>query len=313
MSPARVCRWNLPELLRDVPARKVFGRSLAPFTSLRIGGPADALVQVDDLDVLRQLLTVADRHEIPLSVLGGGSNVLVRDSGIRGIVALMRGAFRSYRLKPSADGETADVNVGAGYSLSRLAMQAGRRGWSGLEFGYGIPGTVGGALVMNAGTSLGDVSGTLVAARVLCREGEIREIPAGAVGLSYRASSFPSGAILLGATLRLQRGNAPLINSAMRGAYKRRRQTQPLALPSAGSTFINPQGRAAGHLIERLGLKGARIGGAQVSPVHANFITNVARATAADVETLMVHVRDRVQEAYGISLSREVRILGEKG
>ena len=313
MGSAQALKWNLPKLLRDVPARKSFGCRLAPYTSLRIGGPVDALVQVDNLDMLQQVLAIANRHEIPLSVLGGGSNVLIRDGGIRGIVLTMRGAFRSYGLQPDADGETAVVKVGAGYSLSRLAMQAGRRGWSGLEFAYGIPGTVGGAMVMNAGTSLGDMSGTLVATRMLCRDGSVCELPAHAVGLRYRASSYPPGAILLAAVLRLQRGDAAVINSTMRGAYKQRRQTQPLSLPSAGSTFTNPHGRVAGYLIERLGLKGTRIGGAQVSPVHANFITNVARATAADVESLMTHLRDRVRKAYDISLTREVRIVGEKG
>ena len=306
-------KWNLPELLRGIPARKTFGCPLAPYTSLRIGGPADALVQTDNLDVLRQVLTVANRHDIPLSILGGGSNTLIRDGGIRGIVVLMRGAFRNCWLQPSADGETATVSVGAGYSLSRLAMQVGKRGWSGLEFAYGIPGTLGGAMVMNAGTNLGDMRGALVAARLLRRNGKVCEVPASAVELRYRASSYPPGAILLEATLRLQRGDASVINSTMRGSYKRRRHTQPLTLPSAGSTFINPHGRAAGYLIERLGLKGTRIGGAQVSPVHANFITNVAHATATNVETLIAHIQNRVQETYGISLTREVRIVGERG
>ena len=313
MNPAQASQWNLPELLRDIPSRKVFGKSLASYTSLRIGGPVDALVRVDDLEVLKRVMAVANRHEIPLSVLGGGSNVLIRDRGIRGILLMMSGAFRSYRLQTNADGSTADLKVGAGYSLSRLAMQMGRRGWSGLEFAYGIPGTVGGAMVMNSGTGLGDVSDALLSARVLCRNGELRDVPASAAGLAYRASAFPQRAILLEATLRLQRGNAATINSTMRGAYGQRRQTQPLALPSAGSTFTNPQGWSAGQLIERLGLKGTRFGGAQISPLHANFITNIARATAADVEALIGYIRDRVNEAYGISLTREVRILGEKG
>ena len=313
MGSSQASKWNLPELLRDIPAHKTFDCPLTPYTSLRIGGPVDALVQVDDLEVLRRLLDVVNRHEIPLSVLGGGSNILIRDGGIRGIMLLMRGAFRSYRLQPNADGETADLKAGAGYSLSRLAMQVGRRGWKGLEFAYGIPGTIGGAMVMNAGTSLGDMSGILVAARMLCRDGKVCELPASAVKLRYRASSYPPGAILLEATLRLQRGNASVINSTMRGSYRRRRQTQPLTLPSAGSTFTNPHGRAAGYLIERLGLKGTRIGGAQVSPVHANFITNVAHATAADVETLISYIRDRVQETHDVSLTREVHIVGERG
>lgn len=313
MTPAQASRWNLPELLRDIPARKVFGKSLAPCTSLRIGGPADALVHVDNLDVLKRVLAVANRHEIPLSVLGGGSNVLIRDRGIRGILLQMRGAFRSYRLRPSTDGNVADLTVGAGYSLSRLAMQVGRRGWKGLEFAYGIPGTIGGAMVMNSGTGLGELSDTLLSARVLRRDGELLEVTASAAGLGYRSSAFPQGSLLLEATLRLQRGSAPVIYSAMREAYRQRRQTQPLALPSAGSTFTNPQGGVAAQLIERLGLKGTRFGGAEISPLHANFITNIARATAADVETLIGYVRDRVKEAYSISLIREVRIVGEKG
>ena len=119
MSPAHASRWNLPELLRDIPAQKAFGKSLAPHTSLRVGGAVDALVRIDGLEVLKRLLAVANRHEIPLAVLGGGSNVLVRDAGIRGILLLMRGAFRSWRLQPGDDGNTAELQVGAGYSLSR--------------------------------------------------------------------------------------------------------------------------------------------------------------------------------------------------
>ena len=152
---------------------------------------------------------MAREHAIPLFILGGGSNLLIRDGGIRGIVVLLRGTFRSCCVEPcgpSAEPARARAHVGVGYPLSRLALQLARQGWSGLEFAYGIPGTLGGAMVMNAGTHLGDMSRVLVQARVLGSDGQVQELPASALGLRYRGSSYPPGAVLLGATLRLQQG-----------------------------------------------------------------------------------------------------------
>jgi UDP-N-acetylmuramate dehydrogenase len=308
--------WDLATLLRDVPGRKDFARPLASLTSIRIGGPADALVRIETVSALRCLQAVAQEHAIPLFILGGGSNLLIRDGGIRGIVVLLRGAFRVYCVKPcSAEAQPARAHaqVGVGYPLSRLALQLARQGWSGLEFAYGIPGTLGGAMVMNAGTHLGDMSRILVQARVLCRDGQVQELPADALGLRYRGSSYPPGAVLLGATLRLQQGEREQIEALMHESYAQRQRTQPLSQPNAGSIFKNPPGTAAGRLIEELGLKGTRIGGAMISPVHANFIVNVGHATAADVESLMTHVRERVRAAYSIGLELEVHIVGEEG
>src|SRR5438128_5550533 len=300
--------WDLPTLLRDVPGRKDFARPLAPFTSIRIGGPADALVRLETLDALRHLRAIAREHAIPLFILGGGSNLLIRDGGIRGIVVLLRGAFRSYSVEacsPATAPMVAHVHVGVGYPLSRLALQLARQGWSGLEFAYGIPGTLGGAMVMNAGTHLGDMSRVLVTARMLLSPGQVQELPASVLGLRYRGSSYPPGAVLLGATLRLQQGEREQIEASMHESYARRQRTQPLSQPNAGSIFKNPPGTAAGRLIEELGLKGARFGGAMISPVHANFIVNVGHATAADVEALMTHVRARVWAAYNVGLEAE--------
>ena len=315
MAPSRSTLWDLPALLRDVPGRKEFARPLAPFTSLRIGGPADALVRLETLDSLRHLRAIAREHAIPLFILGGGSNLLIREGGIRGIVVLLRGAFRSYRVElcPSAaPPAVAHVHVGVGYPLSRLALQLAQQGWSGLEFAYGIPGTLGGAMVMNAGTHLGDMSHILVTARMLLSHGQVQELPASALGLRYRGSSYPPDTILLGATLRLQQGQREQIEALMHESYARRQRTQPLSQPNAGSIFKNPPGTAAGRLIEALGLKGTRIGGAMISPLHANFIVNVGHATAADVTALMAQVQERVRAVYDIVLEPEVHIVGEE-
>jgi UDP-N-acetylmuramate dehydrogenase len=226
--------WDLPTLLCDVPGRKDFARPLAPLTSIRIGGPADALVRIETVAALRCLQAVAQEHAIPLFILGGGSNLLIRDGGMRGIVVLLRGAFRAYCVEPydrGAQPARAYVQVGVGYPLSRLALQLARQGWSGLEFAYGIPGTLGGAMVMNAGTHLGDMSQVLVQARVLRSDGQVQELPADALGLRYRGSSYPPDAVLLGATLRLQQGEREQIEALMHESYARRQRTQPLSQP----------------------------------------------------------------------------------
>src|SRR5499426_948316 len=308
--------WDLPTLLRDVPGRKDFARPLAPLTSIRIGGPADALVRIETINALRCLQAVVREHAIPLFILGGGSNLLIRDGGIRGIVVLLRGVFRSYSVESCSSATApvvAHVHVGVGYPLSRLALQLARQGWSGLEFAYGIPGTLGGAMVMNAGTHLGDMSRVLLQARVLRSDGQVQELPADALGLRYRGSSYPPGAVLLGATLCLQPGEREQIEALMHESYARRQRTQPLSQPNAGSIFKNPPGTAAGRLIEELGLKGTRIGGAMISPLHANFIVNIGHATAADVVALMAHVQERVRAVYNVILEPEVHIVGEEG
>jgi UDP-N-acetylmuramate dehydrogenase len=304
-------RWDLRALLHPVPGRKRFQYPLAGFTSFRIGGPADALVQVDDIAALKQIQALTRFHQIPLFILGGGSNLLIRDGGIRGIVVVLRGVFRTYRVTREASA-TALVQAGVGYPLSRLAMQLARQGWGGLEFAYGIPGTLGGAMVMNAGTRLGDLRQAMVTAQLLLADGRECELPVEALGLCYRASSYPRGSILLGGTLRVCRDEPATITAVMRDAYGQRQRTQPLWLPNAGSIFKNPPGVAAARLIDALGLKGTRIGGAMISPLHANFIVNVNHATAADVEALIALIRTRVQDAYGTALELEVRVLGEE-
>jgi UDP-N-acetylmuramate dehydrogenase len=190
-------------------------------------------------------------------------------------------------------------------------MSLARQGWSGLEFAYGIPGTLGGAMIMNAGTYLGDLSCVLIAAQLLLADGQVQEVPVQDLSLRYRGSSYPAGAIVLRASIGLQQGDRDVMVVAMRAANARRQRTQPLWLPNAGSIFKNPPDTAAAKLIDDLGLKGTRIGGAMISPLHANFLVNVDRATSADVEALMGLIQERVLQAYGITLEPEVRIVGE--
>ncbi|MCZ6874914.1 MAG: UDP-N-acetylmuramate dehydrogenase [bacterium] len=315
MSPGKVVAWDLPTLLHDVPGVKRYHYPLRRYTSFHIGGVADAWVRIEELAALRQVQDVARCHQIPLFILGGGSNLLIRDGGVRGIVVALRGVFRTYRITPHAvsqAGAEAFVYAGVGYPLSRLAMQLARQGWRGMEFAYGIPGTLGGAMVMNAGTHLGDLRQVMVAARMLLANGQDCELPVAAVGLQYRTSSYPAGAILLGGTMRVRAGEPQAITAVMHESYKRRQQTQPLCLPNAGSIFKNPPGEAAAQLIDALDLKGTRIGDAMLSLVHANFIVNMGQATAKDVEALIDLVQSRVQDAYGIDLELEVRVLGEE-
>jgi len=315
MRQDRARRWDLPALLSELPAVKRYHHPLKRYTSFRIGGAADAWVCIDNLAALQQVQGIARCHQIPLFILGGGSNLLIRDGGMRGIVATLRGVFRAYRMTRgarSSDGSEALVEAGVGYPLSRLAMRLARQGWRGMEFAYGIPGTLGGAMVMNAGTHLGDLRQVMVTARLLQANGDVCELPVDRLGLQYRTSSYPEGAILLGATMRVQAGEPQAIMAVMVDAYRRRQQTQPLWLPNAGSIFKNPPGTAAARLIDALGLKGTRIGGAMVSPVHANFMVNVGAATARDVEALIELVRVRVQDAYDIDLELEVRVVGEE-
>jgi UDP-N-acetylmuramate dehydrogenase len=312
VTPTRQLPWDLPTLLRHIPGRKRFQCPLAKYTSFRIGGPADALLHVEDVQVLKQVQALAQEHAIPFFILGGGSNLLIRDAGVRGIVVSLRGIFRTYQVAPS-HAAAALVHAGVGFPLSRLAVELARQNWSGLEFAYGIPGTLGGAMVMNAGTYLGELRQVMLTARMLLPGGDECELPVEALGLRYRGSSYPAGAILLGATMQVHAGARATIEATMRESYARRQQTQPLWLPNAGSIFKNPPGGiSAGRLIDALGLKGIRIGDAEISPVHANFIVNTGQATAVQVEALMALIRERVQQAYGLELELEVRVVGEE-
>ncbi|KMZ40174.1 MULTISPECIES: UDP-N-acetylmuramate dehydrogenase [Bacillales] len=279
---------------------------LANHTTWRIGGPADLLIQPKDKASLQKALQIIHRHEIPWSVIGRGSNLLVRDRGIRGAVLKVAEGLSHCEFR----GE--EVCVGAGYSMIRLAVETGKMGLTGMEFAGGIPGTVGGAVYMNAGAHGSDLSRILIDAEILFENGESKVLSNEELSFSYRTSLLQKQkGIVLEARFQLRTGDRKEIAATLAVNKERRRNTQPLQMPCAGSVFRNPPNDHAGRLIEAAGLKGYQIGGAQVSEKHSNFIVNCGGATAADVLTLINHVRSTILEKNGIDLHPEVLVVGE--
>lgn len=276
---------------------------LAPRTSIRVGGPADMFFRPADPEDLAALLAGVAELGVPLTVLGGGANTLVADAGVEGVVV---------RLPPELGEERVEgdlLTLPAGAPIARLPARGHALGLTGAEFLAGVPGTLGGALAMNAGTRAGELKDVLVAAE-LATAGGLGFVPAAALGLGYRRSELPPGAVVTRLTCRLRPGDVAASRATMEADVAHRRATQPLGQPSFGSTFWNPPGRFAGQLIEAAGLKGHRIGNAMWSDVHANFLVNLGGATARDVLQLMRLARQRVRERFGIALQAEVRLVG---
>ncbi|AMA72572.1 MULTISPECIES: UDP-N-acetylmuramate dehydrogenase [Aneurinibacillus] len=300
----------MQELIRELKEANIgtvlINEPLANHTTWKIGGPADILVEPTDKMALARSMKLVHKHNVPWYVLGRGSNMLVRDRGIRGVVFKLADGFNHLAF----NGE--EIEVGAGYSFIRLAVMAGKEGLTGLEFAGGIPGTVGGAIYMNAGAHNSDVSRILKSAEVLLETGELVIFSADELGFSYRTSILQKRrGIVVSAVFKLAYGDRKEIARHMAAYKDRRRQTQPLSLPCAGSVFRNPPGDHAGRLIESAGLKGLRVGGAQISEKHANFIVNRGNATAQDVLDLMEQVIKIVNERYNIKLVPEVLVVGE--
>ncbi len=278
---------------------------MSRLTTLRVGGPADCLAEPGDTETLRGLLALAQTHGVPVTVIGNGSNLLVRDGGIRGLVVRFGGAFSACGVSGSV------LTAQSGILLKDLAQRALAAGLSGLEFAAGIPGTLGGALVMNAGAYGGEMSQVVESADVLCN-GTADTLPVSALALGYRSSRLQAtGELALGARLRLTPDDPERIRARMNDLQARRREKQPLNLPSAGSFFKRPEGAYAAQLIEQAGLKGRRVGGAMVSEKHAGFLVNAGGATARDFLRLMAEVQDAVRSSSGFALVPEVRIVGE--
>jgi UDP-N-acetylmuramate dehydrogenase len=275
-------------------------------TTFRIGGPAKRLAEPE---IVEDICDMMRSGEITL-ILGGGANLLASDAGVDGTTLLLGHEFARVETEPAWPG-LVRVRAGAAARLTKLAAEMMRRGLSGLEFGFGIPGTLGGALVMNAGTREGEIKDVAESIMIVTREGRRETITARGAGFAYRRSAFPEGCAIVGATLMLRERDAAAIHSAMRKAYLARKAAQPLDMPSAGSVFKNPPGDFAGRLIEACGLKGERVGAALVSPRHANFIVNTGGASAADVLRLIKRVEAAVLERTGTRLEREIRLVGK--
>jgi UDP-N-acetylmuramate dehydrogenase len=280
---------------------------LAPHTTWKIGGPADVLIIPDTKEHLVEVVKLLHHYQTPWTVLGRGSNMLVADKGIRGAVIKLGTALETLRF----EGDT--VYAGGAYSFIKLSVMAGKEGLTGLEFAGGIPGTVGGAIYMNAGAHGSDVSRILLRAEVLLPTGELATLQQADFEYAYRHSLLQrQPGIVTEAVFRLHSGERKDIAGAMASYKERRLRTQPLQLACAGSVFRNPDGHFAARLIEEAGLKGFKVGGAEVSPLHANFIVNTGQATAQDVLTLIEQVQHSVMEACGIKLVPEVLVVGER-
>lgn len=286
--------------------RVLFDEPMSQHTTFRIGGPADVFVMPENYEQIREVLRLCKEEKLPFFVLGNGSNLLVSDSGYRGVIIQMDRNMEEIRL----DG--GEIHACAGALLSSVAVAARNASLTGFEFAGGIPGTIGGAAVMNAGAYGGELKDVLKEVTVMTREGEILTIPADKLEMGYRTSIIKTaGYLVLEAVISLKKGDEEKIRAVMKELSERRTEKQPLDYPSAGSTFKRPEGYFAGKLIMDSGLRGYRAGGAQVSEKHCGFVINAGGATAEDVRSLMDHVIRVVREKYGVTLEPEVKFLGD--
>lgn len=280
---------------------------LSRHTTWKVGGPADLLIYPRSEEELKRAMQIVYLHQMPWRAIGRGSNLLVRDGGIRGVVFKLDEGFNYLGI----DGTR--VTAGGGYSMILLASMTAKHGLTGLEFAGGIPGNVGGAVYMNAGAHGSEIARVLVSAKVLLETGEWITLSNEDLKFRYRTSILQNElrGIVTEATFELKEGDKEVISSALTSFKERRRQTQPLQFPCAGSVFRNPPGDYAGRLIQEAGLKGYRIGDAEVSTLHANFIINRGQATAQDVLHLIQHIIQTIEEKYQITLEPEVQVVGE--
>lgn len=286
--------------------RVIFDEPMSKHTTFRIGGPADIFAMPETYEQIGGILKLCKAENLPFFVLGNGSNLLVSDQGYRGVIIQMDRNMQDIRL----EGE--EIHAGSGALLSSIAVEARNASLTGFEFAGGIPGTLGGACVMNAGAYGGEMKDVLKEVTVMTRDGEILTIPAEKLEMGYRTSVIKkNGYLVLEAAISLKKGDEEAIRARMKELSDLRIQKQPLELPSAGSTFKRPEGYFAGKLIMDSGLRGCRIGGAQVSEKHCGFVVNAGGATAGDVKTLMDHVIQVVKEKYGVTLEPEVKFLGD--
>ena len=280
-----------------------FNAPLSEYTSFRIGGPADVLVEPADVEDVIRLVKQTHEQKLPIFVLGG-TNLLVRDQGIRGVVVSLA------KLRAIKEESGAVLYAEGGVGMPTLIGHAIRRSLAGLEWAAGIPGTVAGCVVMNAGTKLGEMKDSVKAVRVVLANGEVLDCPSESLSFGYRQAALPVG-IVVGVWLQLRPGVRADIEKVVKDYLRYRRETQPLTLPSAGCVFKNPANDSAGRVVEEAGLKGVSVGDACVSTKHANFIVNQGRASATDVLALIKKVRAQVARKTGVKLELELKLVGQ--
>ena len=300
--------------LREIAGEKrvLPDEPMAKHITFRVGGPAEWFVLADSVEKLQLLIQFCKEQNVPYYVIGNGSDLLVSDKGVDGVVIRLAGEFEEISIKEIVNEGICNICAGAGVMLARLSMAAGKKGFTGLEFANGIPGTVGGAVLMNAGAYGGEIKETIVAADVLTKDGKICRMEKEELKLSYRHSFvMDSGDIVLRAYFTLKVRPKLQIFATMESYKKARQAKQPLEYPSAGSTFKRPEGYFAGKLIQDAGLSGFRIGGAMVSEKHAGFVINYDHATATDIYELIGQIKATVKDKFQVELEPEVRFLGE--
>lgn len=300
------------ERIKKLISEKILGEvtlnfSLKEHTSFKIGGYADLFVCPNNLMELINVLKILKENDVTYFLLGAGSNVLISDKGVRGAVIKLGDGFDYAHARHDY------ILAGAGVSLAKLSAEAKNHELAGLEFASGIPGTLGGALLMNAGAYGGEMKDVVEEVSFIDEDGTVKTIKNKDCNFSYRKSTFSdSKKIIISAKIVLKKGNKEEISEKMRELNAKRKEKQPLEFPSAGSTFKRPEGNFAGTLIEQAGLKGTKIGGAEVSEKHAGFVINTGDATAKDVLELIEKVKTEVLEKFGVELEPEVKIIGEK-
>jgi UDP-N-acetylmuramate dehydrogenase len=291
----------------------LFDEPMSRHTTFRIGGPADALVNVKTEEEMGDIVHWAREKGYSIVIVGAGSNLLVRDGGIRGLTIKLGGDFEAIDLLPGKNGSGASVKTGAAVPLRRLAKYTIDQGLAGLSFGLGIPGTVGGALRINAGAWGQCMADTTMLVTVLNARGELVDLVRDQLKFSYRKLELEEGAVILSGHFQLLHEDREVLRQEAIRMQKRRKSTQPLSLPSAGCVFRNPpEEKPAGELIDQAGMKGFGVGGAEISTVHANFIVNRGNAKASDVLALMRQIQDAIYERFGVFLEPEVTVVGEE-
>ncbi len=294
------------ELVKLLKESVIFDASMSSYSTFRAGGKAEALCFVSDLPTLMQLISFLESEAIARMTVGKGSNLLVTDKGIKGAVIFLKG-----KLAEVNEESTNEVTVGGGLSVVRLLKYCIQHELAGMEFMSGIPGTLGGAVVMNAGAYGEEIGDRLLRLGVVTFDGKTEEIDRSRISFEYRKTSIPERSIVYSVTLGLKRGERESIRERIESNLKKRKESQPLDMPSCGSVFKNPPGNFAGRLIEESGLKGKRIGGAMISPKHANFIVNADNAKASDIIELIDYTRQKVREDSGLDLETEIRVVGQ--
>lgn len=297
------------ELIRLAGKNIRFQCPMAVYTTFNVGGPAEALCEMYDMEILKRVLAYLGREGIPYMALGRGSNMLVKDDGLEGVVILLRGALSRIEERRNDD---MSVLTGAGLSLADLLSYCRSSGLGGLEFLSGIPGTVGGAVAMNAGAFGEEVASRIKEIHVVDRQGDLLQkarLPE--LAFSYRKLNLEKGSVVVRARFRLTPEDEGVVGKKILEYLKRKKESQPLDYPSAGSIFKNPPGDYAGRLIEKAGLKGAKIGGAMISEKHGNYIINTGSARAKDILDLMDLAQEKVKKETGIQLEAEIRVVGK--